>query len=167
LESVLTLLRFEGKDSYLMLGRLRKRQKGLAGTMLALLTVGCLNLTIQPGLMAATLIDCHETSIPLTTIASLPVDSASLDSNCGHCPGDEPAVENHDATSLYICASMVACDDDVQQLAIVAAEPKSWIASRSTPLQKFAEPPACRRFLEPMIGAPPRSLNIQYCRFLI
>ena len=151
-----------------MLGRLRKQQKGLARTLLAMFIVGCLNLTIQSGLMAATLNDCHETSIPLMTIDSLPVDSAAgLDSNCGHCPNDEPAVENRDGASLYICASMVACDDDVQQLAIVTAELKMWTVSGSSPLQNFAEPPACRHCLESMIGAPPPSLNIHYCRFLI
>ena len=150
-----------------MLGRLRKQQKRLARTLLALFIVGCLNLTIQSGLMAATLNGCHETSMPLMTIASLPVDSASLDSNCGHCPNDEPAVENHDDASLYICASMVACNDDVQQLTIVTAELKTWAVSGSSLLQNFAEPPACRQSLESMIGAPPRSLNIHYCRFLI
>jgi hypothetical protein len=150
-----------------MLGLLGKQQKGLVRTVLPLFIVGCLNLTFQSGLMASSLNDCHDSSTSSRTDNLLSGHAGALDANCIHCPNSEPGTDELDNASLYICASMVACFDDGQPLAIVGADLKTGAASGSPLSQTVADPPAYQRHAQTEIGIPQSSLNIRYCRFLI
>jgi hypothetical protein len=152
-----------------MIGRLRKQQNGLGKIVLALFIAGCLNLVIQSGLMAATLNDCHDSRIQAPAADQLQDDSGYLDANCTHCPYNDPASEDSGYSSLYLCASMAACNDEGQQPAIDTAElnMKPWVNSGSTLWQDAAELPAYRYHGKPTIHARSPSLNVHYCRFLI
>ena len=147
-----------------MLGRLRKQQQGLVRTVLALFVVGCLNLIIQSCLMAATLNDCHD-----STIQSPPANSGSQNIDCSHCPINERAVDNHEKAPLYMCASVAACNGDDQQSVIVTAEQKlkPLAVPGSSIWQNLAEAPAYKYQRRSSIGPPPQSLHIHYCCFLI
>ena len=150
-----------------MLGCLRKRQNELTRTVLALFIVGCLNLTLQSAPMAAAPNDCHDSSAPSLNADLSHAGSADLGTSCIHCPDGEPFVDGHESDSLYICAAMAACIDDVRHSAIVTAELKQWAVSGSSFWLNGAEPSAYKRHPQSTNGAPPPSLNIHYCRFLI
>ncbi len=152
-----------------MLGRLRKQHRGLARTVLALFIAGFVSLSIQPCLMAATLNDCHVASMQSPTANPLQDHSGDLDANCAHCRYDDPVVEAPDTSSMYSCASMAACSDDVQPSIVNAAELnlKPSAACISSAPRISAEPTVHPPRVQSAIGAPSPSLNIHYCRFLI
>jgi len=158
-----------------MLGRLRKNCKGLAKIVLAFVFASGLNLSIPSSLMATTPTDCHDSAIQSSAIGSSQSDSDELDADCAHCPYSATEVEEPDSDSLYnsdslyICAVMAVCGDDVRQPAIGAAElnkkPGGWHSV--FPPQGSAEPRVHRYLIQSTSDAPSRSLNIRYCRFLI
>jgi hypothetical protein len=152
-----------------MLGRLRKNCKGLAKIVLAFVFASGLNLSIPSSLMATTPTDCHDSAIQSSVTGSSQSDSAELDADCADCPNSATVVEEPGSDSLYICAVMAVCGDDVRQSAVSAAEvnkkPGGW---RSVlPLQGSVEPRVHRYLIQSTSDAPSRSLNIRYCRFLI
>lgn len=158
-----------------MLGRLRKNRKGLAKIVLALFFASGLNLSIPSSLMATTPTDCHDSAIQSSAIGSSQSDSDEPDADCAHCPYSATEVEGpgsdalYKSDSLYLCAVMAVCGDDVRQPAIGVAElnkkPGGWHSV--FPLQGSAEPRVHRYLIQSASDAPSRSLNIRYCRFLI
>jgi len=160
------LRQFKDKDRHLMLAGLRKYRQGLARIVLVLFVSGLLNLVVQPCLMAATLNDCHETS---TQFHKAGLTQVVTDADCIYCPVNEPVTEDFDLSFTEACMSTGPYADG-QQLAMinVAERDQPILAEYGAPASPDREDlPDDRLNVYTRSGAPPPSLNIRYCRFLI
>jgi hypothetical protein len=139
-----------------MLARLRRHQHRVSGFALTAMLVLCMNLAIAPCLMAMPNASDVEHCDSRMTVAQVQTIS-----DCVDCVDSLPTAPDH-------CPEMTACVEPALDIAASNEHSKDICPldhGRSVAQFGIAQTmPAIRNALA---GAPPESLSIRYCRFLI